>query len=193
MSLDLKNFRICVTGGAGFLGRFVCEALKQRGVSDDQLFIPRRKDYDLTHEADVARLYDDAKPDVMIHLAAEVGGIGANREHPGRFFFANMAMGMHLIEQARIHMIRGEYEWHMTIKASLMEFRSVKVPKTMDGADEGDDPEAVEGRLLDRIGLLETVYKTFDELLGQFIKIRISNQWVDEATKISSWIHKSDN
>lgn len=102
---DLSTKRICVTGGAGFLGRFVCDALKQRGVSDDQLFIPRRKDYDLTHEADVARLYDDAKPDVMIHLAAEVGGIGANREHPGRFFFANMAMGMHLIEQARIHNI----------------------------------------------------------------------------------------
>lgn len=96
------------------------------------------------------------------------------------------------LEQARIHMIRGEYEWHMTIKASLMEFRSVKVPKTMDGADEGDNPEAVEGRLLDRIGLLETVYKTFDELLGHFIKIRISNQWPDEATKISNWIKKSD-
>ncbi len=96
------------------------------------------------------------------------------------------------LEQARIHMIRGEYEWHMTIKASLMEFRSVKVPKTMDGADEGDDPSAVEGRLLDRIGLLEMVYKTFDELLGQFIKIRISDQWPAEATKIGHWIHQSD-
>ncbi|MBU0680893.1 MAG: hypothetical protein KKD73_05670 [Proteobacteria bacterium] len=96
------------------------------------------------------------------------------------------------LEQARIHMIRGEYEWHMTIKASLMEFRSVRVPKTMDGADEGDSQEAVEGRLLDRIGLLEKVYKTFDELLGQFIKIRISDQWPGEADKLRNWIHHSD-
>src|SRR5690606_15530898 len=61
----------------------------------------RRKDYDLTHEADVVRLYDDFRPTVVVHLAAEVGGIGANRAHPGRFFFANMAMGMHLIEEGR--------------------------------------------------------------------------------------------
>jgi len=98
-----KDKRICVTGGAGFLGRFICEKLRDRGVTDENLFIPRRKDYDLTHEADVVRLYKDAKPQVVIHLAAEVGGIGANRDHPGRFFFANMAMGMHLIEQGRIH------------------------------------------------------------------------------------------
>ena len=100
--LDLSQQRILVTGGAGFLGRVVCDHLRSHGVMDDVLFIPRRKEYDLTREADVARLYDDAKPDVVIHLAAEVGGIGANREHPGRFFFANMTMGMHLIEQARI-------------------------------------------------------------------------------------------
>ncbi|PLX46746.1 MAG: hypothetical protein C0613_16195 [Desulfobulbaceae bacterium] len=96
------------------------------------------------------------------------------------------------LEQARIHMIRGEYEWHMTIKASLMEFRSVKVPKTMEGTDEGDSPEAVEGRLLDRIGLLETVYKTFDELFGHFMTIRTSDQWPAEADKLRSWIHHSD-
>lgn len=100
--MNLSQQRILITGGAGFLGRFVCDALRQRGVTDDQLFVPRRKNYDLTREADVIRLYDDAKPDVVIHLAAEVGGIGANREHPGRFFFANMAMGMHLVEQARV-------------------------------------------------------------------------------------------
>jgi len=99
--LQLPPHRICVTGGAGFLGRFVCEALRRRGVSDEQIFIPRREDYDLTREADVIRLYDDAQPDVIIHLAAEVGGIGANRDHPGRFFFANAAMGLHLIEHGR--------------------------------------------------------------------------------------------
>ncbi len=106
MMLNLKNQRICVTGGAGFLGRAVCEHLKKQGVVDDQLFVPRRRDYDLTREEDVARLYVDARPDVMIHLAAEVGGIGANRDHPGRFFFANMAMGLHLVEHARINGIK---------------------------------------------------------------------------------------
>ena len=102
MTIDWNNDRVCVTGGAGFLGGFVCEQLRERGVTDDRLFVPRRKDYDLTKEADVVRMYDDARPDVVIHLAAEVGGIGANRDHPGRFCFANIAMGMHLIEQGRI-------------------------------------------------------------------------------------------
>ena len=101
MMMDWPNLNVCVTGGAGFLGRFVCEVLRARGVSDSRLFVPRRKDYDLTRESDVVRLYDEAQPDVMIHLAAEVGGIGANRAHPGRFFYANMAMGMHLVEEAR--------------------------------------------------------------------------------------------
>ena len=99
--MDWSAVRMCVTGGAGFLGQAVCKLLRDRGVSEDRLFIPRRKEYDLTHEADVVRMYDDAKPDVVIHLAAEVGGIGANRDHPGRFCFANLAMGMHLIEQGR--------------------------------------------------------------------------------------------
>jgi GDP-L-fucose synthase len=95
--------RYLVTGGAGFLGSFVTEKLRQRGISD--IVIPRSKDYDLTHEAAAEKLYNDHKPDVVIHLAAQVGGIGANRENPGRYFFANMAMGLHLIEQARIHNI----------------------------------------------------------------------------------------
>ncbi len=99
--IDLSAERIIVTGGAGFLGRVVCSKLRDRGLSDEQLIVPRRADYDLTSEEGVRRLYCDAKPTVVIHLAAEVGGIGANREHPGRFFFANMAMGLHLIEQGR--------------------------------------------------------------------------------------------
>ena len=100
-SLDLTQHRVCVTGGAGFLGRVVCDKLCAAGLPRNQLFVPRRKDFDLTREMDVRRLYDVAKPTVIVHLAAEVGGIGANREHPGRFFFANLAMGLHLIEQAR--------------------------------------------------------------------------------------------
>lgn len=99
--LDLSTQRIVVTGGAGFLGRAVTRVLRERGVPADRIVVPRRRDFDLTIEADVERLYDVARPDVVIHLAAEVGGIGANMAHPGRFFYANMAMGLHLVEHAR--------------------------------------------------------------------------------------------
>jgi GDP-L-fucose synthase len=92
--------RYLVTGGAGFLGSFVIEKLRARGITD--IVVPRSKDYDLTHEAAAEKLYADHKPDVVIHMAAEVGGIGANQKNPGRYFFANMSMGLHLIEQARI-------------------------------------------------------------------------------------------
>jgi GDP-L-fucose synthase len=91
--------RIVVTGGAGFLGSFLCEQLKSAGTGE--LFIPRRAEYDLTEQDAVRQLYADAQPDLVIHLAAEVGGIGANRSNPGRYFYANMAMGLHLIEEAR--------------------------------------------------------------------------------------------
>ncbi len=96
--------RYIVTGGAGFLGSFLIEKLKAQGVTD--IVVPRSKDYDLTHEAAVEKLYRDHKPDVVVHLAAQVGGIGANRANPGRYFFANMAMGLHLMEQARAHKIQ---------------------------------------------------------------------------------------
>jgi GDP-L-fucose synthase len=98
---DLTRRRIVVTGGAGFLGTAVCRVLEQRGVPAEQVIVPRREAFDLTCESAVERLYDNARPDVVIHLAAEVGGIGANRAAPGRFFYANMAMGLHLVEHAR--------------------------------------------------------------------------------------------
>lgn len=106
LKYTLAGKRILITGGAGFLGRAVLASLRQRGVKDADVFIPRRKDFDLTQQMDVARLYRTAfgqqKADIVIHLAAEVGGIGANRANPGRYFFANMAMALHLIEQARL-------------------------------------------------------------------------------------------
>ncbi len=91
--------RVVVTGGNGFLGSFVADKLRQRGCR--QLFLPRSANYDLRVEGDVARLFEDTRPDIFIHLAAVVGGIGANREHPGRFFYDNAIMGIHAIEQAR--------------------------------------------------------------------------------------------
>jgi GDP-L-fucose synthase len=98
-----QDRHICVTGGAGFLGSFVVERLVASGARPDRIFVPRRRDFDLTRQADVERLFDTVQPDVMIHLAAEVGGIGANLANPGRYAYANLAMGLHLIEQARLH------------------------------------------------------------------------------------------
>jgi GDP-L-fucose synthase len=93
--------RIVVTGGAGFLGRFVVERLRR--FPDVQITIPRSRDYDLTKEENVKRLLVDADPDLVIHLAAVVGGIGHNQKNPGRFFYDNLMMGTQLIEQSRLH------------------------------------------------------------------------------------------
>jgi GDP-L-fucose synthase len=97
----LASKRICVTGGGGFLGSFVVERLRSRGYSD--IFVPRRRDYDLTTTSAIERLFEDSRPEILFHLAAVVGGIGANRQNPGRFFYENAVMGIQLIEYARRH------------------------------------------------------------------------------------------
>lgn len=104
--IDFCNEHIVITGGAGFLGQHLQKELVKCGASQEKLLIPLIEDYDLTKEGDVIRMYDDMNPTIVIHLAAEVGGIGANRENPGRFFYANMAMGLHLIEHARLRGIK---------------------------------------------------------------------------------------
>ena len=90
--------KICVTGGAGFLGTHLQEELRQRGA--EQLFIPTIEEYDLVKGEDIQRMLDDSDPDIIIHLAAHVGGIGANRAHPAEFFYDNLMMGVQLMHQA---------------------------------------------------------------------------------------------
>ena len=92
--------RVMVTGGAGFLGSHLVAKLKQRGCQD--IFVPRSRDYDLVSAEGIARAYDDSRPDLVIHLAAVVGGIGANMAQPGHFFYDNLMMGAQLMEQARL-------------------------------------------------------------------------------------------
>ena len=99
--LNLSKEQIVITGGDGFLGRNVQAQLRAAGVGAGNILVPTIEQYDLTEESSVERMYRDMKPTVVIHLAAEVGGIGANRENPGRFFYSNMAMGLHMIEVAR--------------------------------------------------------------------------------------------
>ena len=96
--------RFVVTGGAGFLGQSVVEGLGRRGAAP--VVVPRSREYDLRREADIVRLLEQHRPEVIVHLAAVVGGIGANRANPGRFFYENLIMGIQLMEQARLRGVR---------------------------------------------------------------------------------------
>ena len=95
-----ENKRVVVTGGAGFLGSHVVEKLEARGCRN--IFVTRSADYDLVQMEQVGRLYRDKDPHIVIHLAAKVGGIGANRENPGKFFYDNLMMGVQMIERGRL-------------------------------------------------------------------------------------------
>ncbi len=99
--MDLRGKRVVVTGGSGFLGRRVVAALRARGCAE--VFAPRSAEFDLREKQQVIAMYGTLRPDVVVHLAAVVGGIGANRAHPGRFFFDNLVMGVETLEQARKH------------------------------------------------------------------------------------------
>ena len=99
-----QDKRVCVTGGAGFLGSFVTAKLRERGAAE--IFIPTIEKYDLVNVASIRQLLDDNRPDIIIHLAAQVGGIGANREHPADFFYSNLMMGVQLIHEAWLRNIQ---------------------------------------------------------------------------------------
>ena len=116
--------RILVTGGGGFVGSHLVERLEADG---HDVFVARRRDYDLTSMDDAARLFAAASPELVFHLAAEVGGIGANRANPGRYWYANLVMGAHVLEQSRHP--RGRQARRLRHRLRLSEARARPVPR----------------------------------------------------------------
>lgn len=104
MNKEFPYKRVTVTGGAGFLGRFVTQKLQ--AVPDVEVFVPRSAEYNLIEHEGVVRMLEQSRPDLVIHLAAVVGGIGYNKENPGKFFYDNLMMGVQLIEQSRLHGVK---------------------------------------------------------------------------------------
>lgn len=94
-------------------------------------------------------------------------------------------------EQARIRIARGDYEFNVTMTAANLEFRNVRLPKTVASADEGDDPESIEGRILDRISLFEELSTLMNDLFRMFISLRASDQWPGELQKVRQWVHQT--
>jgi len=94
------------------------------------------------------------------------------------------------VEQARVHLVKGDYEYHLTVRGSMLDFSSVKPPKTMD-EDDSNDPEAVAGRMLDRIGLYEELIRIINELFRMFLTVRTGSEWDAEVAAIRTWIHKA--
>jgi len=93
-------------------------------------------------------------------------------------------------EQARIRLVRGDYEFNVTLTATTLEFRNVRLPKTVDGSDEGDDPDALEGRILDRISLFEQLTDLVNELFRMYINVRATGKWPAELAKMQKWVNQ---
>jgi len=130
---DLTDKRIIVTGGAGFLGIHVVHGLLERGVSVDNIFVPRKKDYDLKKVQDVERMFKEFPADVVIHLAAHTGGIGFYSEHPGTVFYDNLIMGMNMIEQSRLNNV----EKFVFVGSGVMYPSSAEIPLREDSIWDG--------------------------------------------------------
>lgn len=94
-------------------------------------------------------------------------------------------------EQARIRIARGDYEFNVTMTAATLEFRNIRLPKTVASADEGDDPESIEGRILDRISLFEELSTLMNDLFRMFISLRASDEWPEELQKVRQWVHQT--
>jgi len=95
------------------------------------------------------------------------------------------------LEQARIHLVKGSFEWNITLTAALLEFRNIKPPKTMSTAEEDAGPDAVEGRILERVAMIEAAVHTVNDLFRMFLKVRVSADWTSEVSRVRNWMNKA--